>query len=290
MKTILSLLLCIILCLSLFACNSEKAKSSKESAPTIETQPSKTVNKPQASETKSTLSNNENNQSNQNIIKYIEIKDGKFVFPDSKVTRIKFEGPIMTSDGYKLEYTKRNAVESTITSLKNGTLVKTKNPGYSGPLGHMITIYYEDGTYSSIAIELIGREHPIYFFDGEYYTFETLDQSDDFIAAFSYPYASIINGIKDVEFSNGFISFDNLLNIFSVEIITYYFDEKGYNIGDNSVSYRMPQNKEHLLDVLSCLEFFEIDPSTELPISGHDYTLFKINTDSHSVIQIKMIK
>jgi hypothetical protein len=220
-----------------------------------------------------------------------KVENSKFVFPDSNINYISFNQWFPQIGTIHLKNSKYTDIADIINALKNMTLQKTEDPKYFGAFPYTMEIHYDDSSYTSMSFILAGSDSMIYFYiEGEYYVPETIDECNTFIKSFSFPYSSSVRGIKNVEFSNGFISFDNLTNVSSVEIITRYFNERGYNIGTNSVSYSTPQMEEEFLSLLSCLEFSKADPSKEISTSKHDYTLFKINIDSNNAMQIKMTK
>jgi len=145
MKKLLALLLCLILCLSLFACNKAEEPTETE-APTETERPTETGSE--------ILDMTEFKKLNVNLV-----AEGKMVFPDKEISYMSYEKWIRdgTPVGYdvirKEKYEDVDKIKEILSCLEGSALTSGAQPLFTQ---NHFGIYYTDNTYVSFSIAVGG--------------------------------------------------------------------------------------------------------------------------------------
>ncbi len=223
MKKFISLILCLILCLSLFACNSEQLPT-EDTQETKQTEGTKKTQQTQSTDN-STEEDNSSNTEEKPIIPGVQIPDlSSYVKTDVAVEdgKIQLNGNIVYAaiadqclslysenlDEYNIVILDHDlqALEYALSNLK---LEKTDESVMHSiyPNVYTITIYFDDGSYIGFDMSSGGPTGKYIGIDETVYIPQTTKQGSDLLHAFSMPYTE--QGYRNMEMiiDNNFILF-----------------------------------------------------------------------------------
>ena len=288
MKKLISILLCLVLCLSLFACITEEEKKTASTSKTQATEEKKTtsasttrapVNTESPSTEKDTVHTELDINSRDSFTKVpIVMENGKIIFDNDKVVGVSISSARITfHDGYTgkdnkitLEYGFSYILDA-IKALEITNKPEDFRQSSSG-LYYDVDIYLENGTrmgfFFDYASELLGV-------NGEEYFVEDYRQLQNLLAYTMWPYTTErYFPYLAVNIEEGHISF--LDDITKLEISKYEYSETIRSVREvQTIEYYVSEErKAELVDIILEFENMDLLPVEITQPKKSSYTTF----------------
>ena len=275
MKKLLSFLLCLILCLSLFACNSEAGQTTKATNKTQQTEGTKNTQQTQATSGTTSPNTHGADTNNENGHFYLEVQNNRVSIPDKKIDSIS------VNKTYKnLKYTGTSDINKIVQAIANMELYELPD-GSHVPSGRNYTllIRFNDNTYTRLYFypEIIFTYDPSAT-EAEkktYYAAVDEERMKEFQEAIEYPDSYTFLTQKDAEILNGKVSFE----VTPIVEITKYYYNKDYSLySDYSdfIQYNTLEAREAFTELFSSLNFVKLTATDNIPnYSQYVYAKFK---------------
>ena len=288
MKKLISIILCLIICLSLFACNAEEVQTTAGTKATKQTEDTKDTQQTQAtSGNNGSNSGTNGNDNTENPIFFELTVENKIInIPDKKIEYISFSND---SDVTKIQ--NKHTIERIITAIGNMTVHEEPNPvRYFGGSIPSFNIYFSDNTYTRVLIDKSyltldmgpSSEPKICYAPDDRERMENLKMALGWIDIQTIGTFSIFPTIVDTEFSNGTVSFSKYVKNIKITKYSHYdhdLDIPPYTIS-NFVMYNYEETIEEFTEVFCSLDFLKVSAAEDIPNYGeYSYAKFEFYFD-----------